>query len=105
MTPLAPAPTIRTIMPVTIPSEALRHTTEAERTQLLNAAFDSSPQALVNFLAVLDARLRVFEQRYELPSSSLADALASGQVRDTADVSEWLFWAHLRSDLARGARP
>lgn len=92
-------------MPVTIPSAALRHLSEAERTRLLDAAFDSSPQALANYLTVLDARLRVFEQRYELPSTALPEALASGQLRDTADVSEWLFWAHLRSDLAREARP
>lgn len=91
-------------MPVTIPSAALRHMSEAERTRLLDAAFDSSPRALANYLAVLDARLRVFEQRYELPSTALPEALASGQLRDTADVSEWLFWAHLRSDLAREAR-
>jgi hypothetical protein len=47
----------------------------------------------------------VFEQRYELATSALPDAMASGQLRDTADVSEWLFWAQLRSDLAREARP
>lgn len=56
---------------------------EAERTRLLDVAFDSSPEALANFLAVLDARLQVFEQRYELP--------ASGELRETGEVSEWLF--------------
>jgi hypothetical protein len=92
-------------MPVTIPSAALRQMSEAERTRLLDAAFAHSPEALANYLAVLDARLRVFEQRYELATSALPDAMASGQLRDTADVSEWLFWAQLRSDLAREARP
>lgn len=92
-------------MPVTIPSAALRQMTEEERTRVLDAAFADSPEALANYLAVLDARLRVFEQRYELPTSALPEAMASGQLRDTAEVSEWLFWAHLRSDLAREARP
>lgn len=92
-------------MPVTIPSAALRQMSEAERTRLLDAAFAHSPEALANYLAVLDARIRVFEQRYELPTSALPEAMASGQLRDTADVSEWLFWAQLRSDLAREARP
>jgi hypothetical protein len=78
---------------------------EPERARVLNDAFDASPKALANYLAVLDAQLRVFEQRYELPTSALDDALAKGQLRDTADVSEWLFLAHLRSDLAREARP
>lgn len=90
-------------MPVTIPSAALRNMSEAERTRLLDAAFDSSPEPLANFLAVLDARLRVFEQRYELPSTALPEALASGELRETAEVSEWLFWAQLRSHLGRDA--
>lgn len=92
-------------MPVTIPTAVLRQMTDAERERMLGEAFDSSPEALANYLAVLDARLRVFEQRYELPSAALAEALGSGQLRDTADVSEWLFLAHLRSDLAGKARP
>ena len=92
-------------MPVTISSAALRQMTDEERTRALDAAFAESPEALANYLAVLDARLRVFEQRYELPTSTLPDALASGRLRDTAEVSEWLFWAHLRSELARKARP
>ena len=88
-----------------IPSAALRQMSEVERTRFLDAAFANSPDALANYVAVLDARLRVFELRYELPTSALPDAMASGQLRDTADVSEWLFWAQLRSDLAREARP
>jgi hypothetical protein len=92
-------------MPVTIPTAVLRQMTDAERERLLSDAFEVSPEALANYLAVVDARLRVFEQRYELPSAALPEAMASGQLRDTADVSEWLFWAHLRSDLARKARP
>ena len=103
-TPTA-APTIPAAMPITIPSAALRQMSHAERARVLEAAFDAAPGALANFLAVLDARLRVYEQRYELPSMALADALASGQLRDTADVSEWLFWAQLRSDLGRETRP
>jgi len=92
-------------MPVTIPSAALRHMSQEERTRLLEAAFAAAPEALANYLSVLDARLRVFEQRYELPSSEVHPALERGVLRDTADVSEWLFWAQLRSDLARKARP
>jgi hypothetical protein len=92
-------------MPVTIPSAALARMTDAERARVLEAAFADAPGALANYLAVLDARLRVFEQRYELPTSALPEAMASGQLRDTAEVSEWLFWAQLRSELAREARP
>jgi hypothetical protein len=96
---------ITTAMPVSIPSAALGQMDEAERTRVLNAAFDSSPESLTAYLAVLGARLRVYEQRYELPTSTLTAALASGELRETADVSAWLFWADLRSQLAGKARP
>jgi hypothetical protein len=92
-------------MPVSIPSAALRQMDEAERTRVLSAAFDTSPDALAAYMAVLGARLRTFEQRYELPTSSLAEALDSGQLRETADVSAWLFWADLRSQLVGKTRP
>jgi hypothetical protein len=91
-------------MPFTIPSAALRQMSEAERTRVLDAAFAQAPDAMANYLAVLDACLRVYEQRYELPTAALGEALASGKLRDTADVSKWLFWAGLRSDLAGQAR-
>jgi hypothetical protein len=75
-----------------------------ERTRLLDSAFAQAPEALSNYIAVLDARLRVFEQRYELRSSELAAALQSGRLHDTADVADWLFWVDVRSQLAREAR-
>lgn len=78
---------------------------EEERARLLDAAFAEAPAALANYLAVLDAQLRVFEHRYELPSSEVAGALARGDLRDTAEVREWLFWLDVRSHLAREARP
>ena len=105
MTPQIVLPNIGTTMPVTIPTAVLRQMGETERTQLIDAAFEWPPDALANYLAELDARLRVFEQRYELPSNNLAEALLSGRVYDTADVSAWLFWAELRSELAQKARP
>jgi hypothetical protein len=92
-------------MPLTVPSTALRHMTEEERTRLLDEAFAAAPDALTNYLAVIEARLRAFEQRYELASSELAEALRRGAVRDTADVSDWLFWVGVWSRLAREARP
>ena len=91
-------------MPVSIPSAALRHMSDEERTRLLEAAFAAAPEALANYVTVLGARLRVFEQRYALPSSELPRALESGLLRDTADLSEWLFWADIRSQLGREAR-
>jgi len=105
LTPQIALPNVRSTMPVTIPSAALRQMDEPERTRLIDAAFDWPPDALANYLAELDARLRVFERRYELPSEHLPEALLSGRLHDTADVSAWLFWAEMRSELARKTRP
>ncbi|MDA1080339.1 MAG: hypothetical protein O2973_01485 [Gemmatimonadetes bacterium] len=59
-----------------------------------------------NYLAVLSARLREFEHRYELPTAGLKHAMETGRLHETADVSKWLFWARLRDDLiAQKARP
>jgi hypothetical protein len=77
---------------------------DAERARVLDTAFEWTQEALDNYLAVLDARLREFEHRYELATASLSEALASRRLHDTAEVSTWLFWAHLRDDLAGKAR-
>lgn len=41
--------------------------------------------------SLLDARIRRFEERYELPSDELLRRVATGEMKETADVSEWLF--------------
>ena len=105
LTRLSSPSNVRLQMPVTIPSAALRQMTDAERARVLDAAFDWPQDALDNYLAVLDARIREFEHRYEMASSALSEAMLSGRLHDTADVSAWLFWAHLRDDLARKTRP
>jgi hypothetical protein len=38
----------------------------------------------------LRARLRRFEARYEMPSSSLDDELRDGHLRETADIATWV---------------
>lgn len=104
MTPSVQGPMFSGTMPVTIPSTALMHLSDAERARLLDAAFDPSPEALNNYLLVLRGRLRAFERRYELPTTELQHALETGSLRETADVSEWLFWSDLWSHLARETR-
>jgi len=46
--------------------------------------------------AVLDSRIRRFELRYEMSSSQLRQGLASGAIRETAEIAEWLFWVETR---------
>ena len=93
-------------MPVTIAFSDLRNMTEEERSRVIAAALQEPPEAIDNYLLVLDARLREFEHRYELPTSALSGSLASGRLHETADIASWLFWAKLKDNiLARKARP
>lgn len=38
----------------------------------------------------LAPRLRALDERYEMPSAMLAEALAIGRIADTEDVCDWL---------------
>jgi hypothetical protein len=91
-------------MPYSIPSAALAQMSPEDLTRFLNAAFAANRSDWATFLSIIDARLRVFEHRYELPSSELVTALQSGALRDTAEVSQWLFWTEVRNQCARQAR-
>lgn len=44
-------------------------------------------------------KTRAFESRYGLDSSDLEAALASGRIRETPDVGEWLFGMHTYRSL------
>lgn len=91
-------------MPHTISSSDLRKMSAEDRARFVEAAFADSGEALSSYLDLLDTRLRVFEQRYEMPSSDLPAAVESGALPDTAEISEWLFWADVRRQLARETR-
>jgi len=41
--------------------------------------------------SLLDARIRRFEERYELASDEMLRQIATGEMKETGDVSEWLF--------------
>ena len=97
---------VRSQMPVTIPSAALRQMTDAERARLVDAAFDWTQEALDNYLAVLDARLRVFEQRYELPSSQRRKSnQRAGRMEGSAAVSQPRAGTRSAKDGTRVATP
>lgn len=91
-------------MPVTIRSADLSRMTPLERSEAMTAALEA-PQELGRAYAVaLDAKIRAYEARYELPTSALPAALASSQIRETAEVCDWLFWADVRERIGQ-ARP
>ena len=54
--------------------------------------------------AVLDARIRFFEQQYEMTSDELHQRLRSGQQTETADVAKWLFLLEARNGHEQAAQ-
>src|SRR5438034_11476272 len=40
--------------------------------------------------AMLDARIRAFEQQYERSSATMREQLRKGELRETADIARWL---------------
>ncbi len=87
-------------MPHTISSSDLRKMSAEDRERFVEAAFADSGEALAGYLDLLDTRLRGFEQRYEMPSTELPAAVEGGKLPETAEISEWLFWADLRRQIA-----
>ena len=49
--------------------------------------------------AELNERIKVFERRYEMSSGEMALAYSLGQVRDTAEIVEWMQAFHVRKYL------
>lgn len=41
-------------------------------------------------MKLVDARIRSFEQRYEITSARMETLLAEGKLQETADVASWL---------------
>ena len=74
--------------------------TVEERDSLLDMALSATPNASRIHSAVLNAQIREFERRYEVASSDLATALRAGFIRETREVSQWLFLLKLRGRIA-----
>lgn len=51
--------------------------------------------------AMAEARVRAFEQRYEMTSTKLLERLRTGEQRETAEIAQWLFWLSVLDLRAR----
>lgn len=54
-------------------------------------------------LAMLNARIRELETRYEMPSDEMLRRLEGGQIKETADIARWLYLLDARENRVRGA--
>ena len=55
----------------------------------------------------LQREIRVYEERYEIPSDRLEEALVRGEIRETAEVANWVIAYRTLRNLAdeRQTRP
>lgn len=49
-------------------------------------------------LTAIEAKLRVFEHRYEMSTSEMRSRFKAGELKDTAEISQWL----ILSKVSRG---
>ncbi len=89
---------------VKISSAALGKMSVEERNRFLETVYGAPADSLRIYLTVLDAQLRVFEERYEIESSELHNALSRGTLPDTREINEWLVLVDVRGQVAREAR-
>ena len=55
--------------------------------------------------AELQTKIREFEQRYERPSEQMLQLLTWGEVKETAEILEWMFDYHVLKRLLREETP
>lgn len=87
-------------IPYSVLTTDLRSMTEDERRQALAAIVQQGRGVQNGERAILNARIRAYEERYEMSSADLRDALRTGRARETADVARWLFWVEARDRSA-----
>lgn len=77
-----------------------------ERTLVLEEVVAAAKAPRNGQAAVIDNRIRQFEERYERTSDELIRGLADGKIRETAEIAQWLFWLDIRANRVNGkARP
>ncbi len=84
--------------------------------ELANMSTNESDRVLANLVssaksprngqkAILEARIRGYELRYEMSSAKMREGLLTGSLRETADVAKWLLTlAALETNDPRQAR-
>lgn len=73
----------------------------AEREAALGRLVDQAMTPGNGQLAVATARVRSYEQQYEMTSAELVERLAKGLQKETAEIAKWLFWLSVLKPSAR----
>jgi hypothetical protein len=76
-----------------------RHLSEAEKVAALRDLAVSSQGGPTGGLALLEARIRAFEARYELTSEQMRSRVAEGVLPETAEIASWLIALEIQGRL------
>ncbi len=71
--------------------------TSAERADVFRRVVADATTKPNGQLAAASARIRWFEQRYEMRSALLIERLKAGTMHETEEIAEWLFFLRLAS--------
>lgn len=74
----------------------------AEQEKQLEALTEASSEQEGAPLAVLNARIKRYEMRYEMTSEELKQRLRSGTQAETAEIAHWLFLLDMRESCVSG---
>ena len=91
-------------MPTSVRLSVLAAMSPAEFRGQVAALARAQQQAMATGSEPLDARIRVFERRYEMTSEALVERLRRGEQRETAEICEWLLLLAARKTELRAVR-
>lgn len=74
----------------------LAHMPKADADKALGELVTSASGRRNGQAAALDARIRQFELQYEVTSDEMRERLATGELKETADIASWLFYLQAR---------
>jgi uncharacterized protein YaaW (UPF0174 family) len=89
-------------MSYTVKLTELGQMTQGEQAEVLTELVASAQSKRNGQAAILSARIRVFEQRYEMSSSTLISRLRKGEIKETAEIAMWLSLVNARDTRASG---
>lgn len=85
---------------MTLRSRDLRNMSASDRDRVISEAFAASESTSRTTVITLDAKIRMYENRYNLSTDQLSAALAENRIQETAEICEWIFWSQVRARLA-----